>query len=233
MAALLVALAVMAVMMSVAMPVWRHEAQRRKEDELIWRGNQYVRAIRLYQSKFGTFPPNYDVLVSGSFLRKRYKDPIANDDFDPIGAGNPQAGVPGGFPGRMGQPPQTLPTTPSTSQPTPTALSASNGAVPGGLIGVRSKSKDESIKLYQGRSHYNEWTFIYVNQNPGGPGRGGPQRGRPGPDRPGTGAPGSPGPGPGRGNPNGPGRGFGPGTGIPTTFPPGFPPNPGRRGGGL
>ena len=34
MAALLVALAVMAVLMSVALPVWRHEAQREKEAEL-------------------------------------------------------------------------------------------------------------------------------------------------------------------------------------------------------
>src|ERR1043166_227997 len=58
MAALLVALAVMAIMMSAALPVWRHEAQRQKEDELIWRGTQYVRAIRMYQTKFGTLPPS-------------------------------------------------------------------------------------------------------------------------------------------------------------------------------
>ena len=44
MAALLVSLAVMAVLMSVAMPVWRHEAQREKEAELVFRGQQYVRA---------------------------------------------------------------------------------------------------------------------------------------------------------------------------------------------
>jgi hypothetical protein len=56
--------------------------------------------------------------------------------------------------------------------------------VPGGLTGVRSKSKAESIKIYQGRTHYNEWVFIFVGQQPGMmPGRGGPggpQRGQPG-----------------------------------------------------
>jgi Tfp pilus assembly protein FimT len=51
MAALLVMVAVLTVLMSVAMPVWRHEAQREKEEELVFRGLQYVRAIRLYQQK--------------------------------------------------------------------------------------------------------------------------------------------------------------------------------------
>ena len=44
------------------------------------------------------------------------------------------------------------------------------GTVPGGMMGVRSKSKEESIRLYQGRNHYNEWTFLYVASSAGGPG---------------------------------------------------------------
>jgi hypothetical protein len=75
-----------------------------------------------------------------------------------------------------------------------------NGMVPGGLTGVRSKSKAESIKIYQGRTHYNEWVFIFVGQQPGMmPGRGGPggpQRGQPGQNPPGFPIP----PGGGRGN---------------------------------
>ena len=51
MAALLVALAVMAILMSVAMPVWRQQARREKEAELVWRGEQYARAIALYNFK--------------------------------------------------------------------------------------------------------------------------------------------------------------------------------------
>jgi type II secretory pathway pseudopilin PulG len=217
MAALLVALAVMAVMMSVALPVWRHEAQRQKEDELIWRGNQYVRGIRLYAAKNGgILPPSVDALVSGHFIRKKYKDPITNDDFDYLGAGATTPGLaPGQGQGRPGQPGQ--PPTTSNGQPGPTSTIASSGVVPGGLSGVRSKSKDESIKVYLGRTHYNEWTFIYVSQNPG---LGVPGRGQPGAIGP-------------NGQPLGPGRGRGVGPdGKPLPFPPGRggAPGPGRGG---
>ena len=49
MAALLVVLAVMSLMLSMALPVWHHAAQREREAELIFRGEQYARAIILYQ----------------------------------------------------------------------------------------------------------------------------------------------------------------------------------------
>ncbi|MCU0252314.1 MAG: type II secretion system GspH family protein, partial [Vicinamibacterales bacterium] len=49
MAALLVTLAVMSVILGMAMPVWRTVVQREKEEELIFRGRQYARAIQLYQ----------------------------------------------------------------------------------------------------------------------------------------------------------------------------------------
>ena len=49
MAALLVSLAVMSVLMTAALPAWRHQAKREKEAELVFRGEQYVRAIRLWE----------------------------------------------------------------------------------------------------------------------------------------------------------------------------------------
>jgi hypothetical protein len=150
------------------LPVWRHDAQREKEAELVFRGQQYVRAIRLYQQKTRGLPPSIDVLVQGHYIRKKFKDPISNDDFDVIPAGAPQ----------------TTPSTPTqagTISQQPSAQSNSERFVPGGMIGVRSKSKDDSIMLYQGRSHYNEWAFVYVLQQPGGPGgASGPARQRPG-----------------------------------------------------
>ena len=45
MVALLVGMAILAIFMSMAMPVWRQANQREKEAELIWRGQQYDRAI--------------------------------------------------------------------------------------------------------------------------------------------------------------------------------------------
>ncbi len=257
MAALLVSLAVMSVLMSVALPVWRHEAQREKEAELRFRGQQYVRAIRLFQMKTGTFPTSVDMLVSGHYLRKKYKDPITDDEFEYVGA----AGAPGapgqtGQPG-VGQPGRGGPTMTSDGRGGMTITtgragqapaggfgsgsgtqgggSVSGGTIPGGMMGVRSKSKEESILLYLGRNHYNEWQFIFVGQQqqPGG----GPGRGQPGgPGGPGgrgqPGQPGQPGGGFRIGGPGGTGpRGGGP---PPPPPPTGFPGGPGRGGrGGL
>src|SRR4029079_5687700 len=96
MAALLVGLSVMSVMLAAAMPVWSHATRREREEELIWRGEQYRRAIMLFQRKYAnTFPPNVDILVEQKFLRKKYKDPIANDDFQIIPVGAPVGGAAG------------------------------------------------------------------------------------------------------------------------------------------
>ena len=69
MAALLVTLAVMSVILGVAMPVWRTVVQREKEEELVFRGRQYARAIGLYQRKYAaSYPASLDVLVEQRFV---------------------------------------------------------------------------------------------------------------------------------------------------------------------
>jgi type II secretory pathway pseudopilin PulG len=197
MAALLVGMSVMAVLMGALLPVWTHLATREKEEELIFRGKQYARAIGLFQRKFAnTPPPSIDVLVEQRFLRKKYKDPITKDDFQPIYANQAMMQAPVAAPGaqRPGQQPGATLSTPAQQQQTLQAGFGSTGAGPqGGLIGVTSKSKDASIKLYNGRNHYNEWAFVYIQtaQRPGQPagpgvpgaqpGRGGPQGQQPGP----------------------------------------------------
>jgi type II secretory pathway pseudopilin PulG len=243
MAALLVGIGVMMLLMSVAMPVWRTQAQREKEAELVFRGEQIARGINLYTRKMGggNFPPNIDVLVQGRFLRKKYKDPMTESgEWDLILAGG---GVPGqGGPQQQPQPgrgrsgPSTgLSAPPSRTPPAPTGMGSSQpqspfsvqpqspfsgGQAGGGLMGVRSKSKQSAFRLYKGSgTHYNEWQFLFssVSNRPGLPGG----QGAPGfPGRPG--GPGGRGIGPGIG-PRGP-RGSGPGV-----FTPGM---GGRRGGG-
>ena len=253
MAALLVAMSLMAVMMTVAMPAWKHMSQREKEAELVFRGQQYARAIELMQRKMpGALPPNIDLLVTQKFLRKKYKDPITGEDFDTVGPaqaiapGGPGAQQPGGRAGTGAQQPggRAGPGAPQpggrggtatagggrsnapAAQPaTPGAASpgAVAGGAQGGIIGVVSKSKDTSIRLYDGRSHYNEWIFQAVQrtQTPGGA----TGAGTPG----GGGGPGQPTPG-GRGQPPGGGRG-GPGMPPPGGRGPAFPPPQGPPGG--
>ena len=217
MAALLVGMSVMAVLMSALLPVWSHMATREKEEELIFRGRQYARAIGLFQRKFAnTAPPTIDLLVEQRFLRKKYKDPITNDDFQPIYANQAVQG-PGGGPTSQ-RPGQSVSQTAPAQQPLQSGFGTTGAGTQGGVIGVTSKSKGESIKLYNGRSKYNEWAFVYVqtSQRPGQsgvPGQGAPgqqQRpGQPGPFGMQPGGPPSPGgnapqPPPGFGQPNRP-----------------------------
>ena len=259
MAALLVAMSVMAVFMTVALPVWNTQAQREKEAELVFRGEQYARAVMLYQRKFANaLPPSLDVLLNDRYLRKKYKDPVTGGEFQLLSGASAQAnvGVPGGqvagartpggqvtsgtTSGRTGTPGTGTGGTASsfgqssfqtgtgtgTSGATGSRAGApggfglgagvgagAGGSVPGGIMGVTSTSSAKSLRLYNGRGVYNEWTFVPVQRNlnagvgaqgtntPGGgrggrgtqtPGRGG-DASRPGSDsfRPGGGPGGS------------------------------------------
>ena len=57
------------------------EGKREKEKEMIWRGKQYARGVKLYYRKMGRFPTSLDDLTKpkvGSlrFVRQAYKDPM-------------------------------------------------------------------------------------------------------------------------------------------------------------
>ena len=174
MVALLVGLSIMAIALSVALPTWSTLAKREREEELIFRGQQYARAIALYQRRYANaFPPTIDQLVDQKFLRKKYKDPMTRDgEFQPILVGQPIPGQTSAVDqtagrdrqavvdeltqrtqqrqqagrGRAGQPPQQLP--------------GRAGAAVGGIVGVVSKSDATAMRLFNGRDKYNEWAFV-------------------------------------------------------------------------
>jgi hypothetical protein len=60
------------------------QGRRRREELMIWRGEQYKRAIRLYFHKTGHYPQTIDDLQKGlpdlHFLRQAYKDPMNTGD---------------------------------------------------------------------------------------------------------------------------------------------------------
>jgi hypothetical protein len=63
------------------------EGRREKEKEMIWRGKQYARGVKMYYRKTGKFPTAMDDLVKpklGSlrFMRQAYKDPMNAKDGD-------------------------------------------------------------------------------------------------------------------------------------------------------
>jgi len=202
MAALLVALSVMGVMLSVVMPVWRTATQREREAELIFRGEQYAHAIDLYSRRNGGYPPSLEILEKGRFIRKLYKDPVSGEsDFQPVFVGQVIAGQPvmprqpatagPGTSGTAGQPTTGLARLGQPPGQPPVQTVGQRGAIGGGpVIGVVSQSTAESIRQYNGRGRYNEWAFVAtaMSQQAGAPN---------GPQVPGT---------------TGPGRGAQPGT---------------------
>jgi hypothetical protein len=60
------------------------DGKRTREDDTIWRGEQYKRAVRLYYHKMGRYPQTVDDLKKGGlnlhFLRQEYKNPMNKTD---------------------------------------------------------------------------------------------------------------------------------------------------------
>ena len=186
MAALLIALSVMAVLMTMLLPAWQTMARREREAELAFRGDQYAKAIARYQRARGAFPPSIDVLVRERFLRKKYKDPmVADGEFQVVRLGQP-------LPGQTTAPPVDGRTAqPRAGQATPAEQSGQRGSPPprsgfqqvtregetvggGPIIGVVSRSTETSLRLFNGRNKYNEWPFVPVEASQqGGAGAGG------------------------------------------------------------
>lgn len=86
--ALLLVLFMMTLMLITSTAIFmnhRTEGMRQREDQMIWRGNQFVRAIRVYYRKTGHYPQDLDALQKGvanlHFIRpEALKDPMNSDE---------------------------------------------------------------------------------------------------------------------------------------------------------
>lgn len=89
--ALIVAIVIIGISLGAAGKFWSHEILRDKEEELLFRGDQYRIAIeRYYYALPGRpqYPPSIDDLLKDNrtptgkrHLRQQYKDPVTNEDF--------------------------------------------------------------------------------------------------------------------------------------------------------
>jgi type II secretory pathway pseudopilin PulG len=183
---LMVILAVMAIAMGAAVQTVSFQARREKEAELVFRGEQYVEAIRLFKNRYGRFPVTLKEMWEAKprVLRKPWKDPITGSDQWGIihlgEEGQPLVPGPGGTPGSGFRP------TP-TPTPMPTPPPGVTGGLPGiqpgqqvgPIIGVRSTSCEDSIRVYEGRTRYCDWKFVF-RENQGNQGSAGPPNQPPG-----------------------------------------------------
>lgn len=188
-------IAVMSIMMGAAVQSISFQMQREREAELIFRGEQYVEAIRLYKVRYGRNPMRLKEIweADPKVIRKKWKDPITDSENwgiifvgqegrgvgrnlglngtpgaeTPLPTGTPAIGGGRGGRGRSGQ---------GNNNGLPPGVSRNDeGELIGPIAGVHSNSCDESIRVYQGRNSYCEWEFVYKERRQ--PGRGGGGRG--------------------------------------------------------
>ncbi len=248
MAVLLVGIAVMLILMTVAMPVWRQQQKREREEELLFRLKQYAHALALYQRRLpGASPADVDDLVKQRFLRKKYKDPMTGKDFAVLRVGQVSPGMSTGLPGGVGGPftsdqaggrvgsGATGGGQGSTTGGRPAGtggpggqrgtgvqpgLTGGVGGAVGGIRGVVSTSKEQSIRVWKGRTQYDQWEVAIEDVTPRFFGQQTPQPGDP--RQPGGRGQNRPGP---RGGQTGPTQTR---PGQPGTLPPGYPRPPGQ-----
>lgn len=160
MVSLLVGLGIMSILLSILLPVWNQSAKRDREFELVFRGEQYARAIELYQRRFaGAYPPDLNTLVEQKLLRRMYQDPMTDDgEFRIIYLSQIEAFL------RENSSNEGAEDSQEGGTPEPIRIEAvrfDNGGS-GGVVGVVSESDDTSLRLYNGRQRYSEWAFVYA-----------------------------------------------------------------------
>ncbi len=166
-------LALVAIALTAAVPSVLTQGRREREVELIFRGEQYRRAIGLFNRKFGRLPLSLDELLYTSqlsFLRRAWPDPMSSKGEWRVIRVGPSGEMIGSVTGRVGPNPQALAgsgqgtsgTTQEQAQQSPSSASASgSGPNPYPIIGVASTSTARSIRVYNDYQHYNEWEFIF------------------------------------------------------------------------
>jgi type II secretory pathway pseudopilin PulG len=139
--ALLAAIVILGISMGAAGKYWSFVMQREKEEELLFRGEQYRLAIeRYYRALPGrnVYPPSIEELLKDSrtptgkrHLRQAYKDPITGEDFEVIRDQTKGNRITGIF---------------STSEKEP----------------VKKAGFPEQYPDFENKMAYKEWKFVYT-----------------------------------------------------------------------
>ena len=160
--AVVIGIAILTILIAAVGPSVATIMKRDREQELLFRGKQYARAIGLFQRRYGRFPTALKELYENRprTIRKLWKDPMCGcDDWYLLIQGTPDA-LPGGGPVPGFAPPQGLPRAPQRT-PTP-GFSGTGGETKnvGPIAGVRSMVHKEALQEWRGRKFYDEWRFI-------------------------------------------------------------------------
>ncbi len=160
------AVAMVALALSVAIPSAWTRGRREMELEMIFRGEQYKIAVGRYFRKHNRLPMKIDDLLrtnDRSYLRKKFTDPMSPDgEWRLIRLG------PGGrLVGSVESPPEVDPLGRGKrrgrgSQPgSRGGTTGSSGPSTQPILGVGSKSKERSFRVYNDYETYEGWEFYF------------------------------------------------------------------------
>lgn len=137
------AIAVSGILMAGIAPTWRYLVIRDREEELIFRGEQYKLAIERYKKRFNALPTKLEDLDKYRMIRKLYDDPMTRGPFELVFS------TPSG--------PRRASLLAAQQESKLSSRPVGSGM---GIIGVVSMSTDEAIRPYKDKKHYNEWEFV-------------------------------------------------------------------------
>jgi type II secretory pathway pseudopilin PulG len=206
MVGLLVAIAIMMILSTVAFQAWSDRLRRDNEAEMIFRARDLVRALKKYRAdRGGALPTDFDQLKEpGSkgqyFLRQLWKDPLVKGGKWGLLYAAPQGGIvdpnaPGAIEGPpgIGDRSKTQPQSPGSLVGGFQGQSSTReiGGLP--IAGVKSLCKEKTFRVLHDESEYSMWLFTvfdpdqYQSALPGIPSGGDRPPGAPGaPAAPGT-----------------------------------------------
>jgi type II secretory pathway pseudopilin PulG len=158
---LMMAVFVIGLSLLIAVPLWQTELQREKEEELIFRGQQYAEAVRIFVKKNpGRFPSTLQELLDKKCIRRLYRDPFSRDgqwnvvlaSTGAAGSSSPMSARGGAGAGAGSQVAQEVLVAPER------ALSAIKNAR---VLGVVSTSTAKSIKIWNDQETHDKWLFFF------------------------------------------------------------------------
>jgi len=178
---MLLFLALMVIGLTAVAPAMAQRVRREREIELIHRGKQYARAIRLFYRKFGRYPVRLEELENTNnirFLRKRYKDPMTpGGNWRLIHYGEAQLLAPNGAPLLPGA---GVPGLPAASLPSGTAIGGSTSPFANTFSGAQSSFGQTSSTASSQPSTGQTGAGTGTSADPSQSGQSGGQPGQPG-----------------------------------------------------
>ena len=179
---LMMVVTLLLVALSAALPSVYVEGQREREEELLFRGTEYARAIALFHRRFNRYPATVKELLQTNgirFLRREYRDPMSKDGKWRFIHAAANGAV---LDSKTLAVPQT-PAGPQVSGNEKPAMSSAlfregrrqsqtSGSLEGGeepkgtfIMGVASSSTEDSIRVWNNHSEYDEWEFLATDVN--------------------------------------------------------------------